>query len=84
MLLAQAAAHEINNPRTAVMGGLALVRRHVPPTTDDGLWIQRAYESAERIADIVKRMNRITQLEEMPKVGSLPPMLDIRKSSSPS
>ena len=84
MLLAQATAHEINNPLTAVMGGLALVARHLPPTTSDGLWIQRAYEGSERIADIVKRMNRITQLEEVPQVGSLPPMLDIRKSSTPS
>jgi signal transduction histidine kinase len=84
MLLAQAAAHEINNPLTAVMGGLSLVARNLPPTTPDGLWIQRAYEGGERIADIVKRMNRITQLEEVPQVGSLPPMLDIRKSSAPS
>jgi signal transduction histidine kinase len=83
MLLAQAAAHEINNPLTAVMGGLSIVGERLPPGTDESHWIKRAYEGGERIADIVKRMNRITQLEEVPTVGSLPPMLDIRKSSTP-
>jgi signal transduction histidine kinase len=83
MLLAQAAAHEINNPLTAVMGGLDMVRSRVPPTGDAAQWIDRAYEGGERIVDIVKRMNHITQLEEAPKVGSLPPMLDIRRSSAP-
>ncbi|HUF91311.1 MAG TPA: LytS/YhcK type 5TM receptor domain-containing protein [Candidatus Limnocylindria bacterium] len=82
MLLAQAAAHEINNPLTAVMGGLGIVARRLPPATDEAQWIQRALDASQHIADIVKRMNRITQLEEVPTVGSLPPMLDIRKSSS--
>lgn len=83
MLLAQAAAHEINNPLTAVMAGLEMVRSRLLPGADAAQWIDRAYEGGERIVDIVKRMNRITQLEEVPKVGSLPPMLDIRKSSAP-
>ena len=81
MLLAQAAAHEINNPLTAVMGGLDIVKRHLRAGTDEARWIDRAYEASERIADIVRRMTHITQLEEVPTVGSLPPMLDIRKSS---
>jgi signal transduction histidine kinase len=84
MLLAQATAHEINNPLTAVMGGLDIVRGCLRAGADATHWIDRAYEGSERIADIVKRMNRITQLEEVPEVGSLPPMLDIRKSSAPS
>jgi signal transduction histidine kinase len=84
MLLAQATAHEINNPLTAVMGGLDIVRSRLLAGADAAQWIDRAYEGSERIADIVKRMNRITQLEEVPKMGSLPPMLDIRKSSARS
>jgi signal transduction histidine kinase len=82
MLLAQAAAHEINNPLTAVMGGLGIVRRRLPAGSEESEWLERAYEGGERITDIVKRMNRITQLEEVPKMGSLPAMLDIRKSSA--
>jgi signal transduction histidine kinase len=81
--LAHAAAHEINNPLMAVIGGLALVARSVPPETDQARWVDTARDGAEKIRDIVKRMNQITTLEEVQKQGALPPMLDIRKSSAP-
>jgi signal transduction histidine kinase len=80
-LLARAAAHEINNPLTAVLGGLGLVARKLPPDTEEGKWVERAREGGERIRDIVARMNRITQIEEAPQIGALPPILDIKKSS---
>jgi signal transduction histidine kinase len=80
-LLARAAAHEINNPLTVVVGGLGLVARKVPPDSEEAKWIERARDGSERIRDIVARMNRITQIEEAPQVGSLPPILDIKKSS---
>jgi|SRR5689334_11781056 len=82
-LLARAAAHEINNPLTSVLGGLGLVIEKLPPGTEEAKWIERAREGGERIRDIVARMNRITQLEEAPQIGSLPPILDIKKSSEP-
>ena len=80
--LAHAAAHEINNPLMAVIGDLALVSRSVPAGTDQARWIGTAREGAERIRDIVKRMNHITTIQEAPPQGALPPMLDIRKSSA--
>jgi signal transduction histidine kinase len=80
-LLARAAAHEINNPLTAVLGGLGLVARRLPPDTEEHKWVERARDGGERIRDIVARMNRITQIEEAPQMGALPPMLDIKKSS---
>jgi signal transduction histidine kinase len=80
-LLARAAAHEINNPLTAVMGGLGLVSRKLPAGSEEQSWIKTAREGSERIRDIVARMNRITQIEETVEEGALPPMLDIRKSS---
>jgi len=80
-LLARAAAHEINNPLTAVMGGLGLVARRLPAGSEEQSWIKTAREGSERIRDIVARMNRITQIEETVEAGALPPMLDIRKSS---
>ena len=83
-LLTRAAAHEINNPLTVVVGGLGLVARKVPPDSEEAKWLERAREGAERIRDIVARMNRITQLEEAPPVGTLPPILDLKKSSGPS
>src|SRR5437763_1011103 len=80
-LLARAAAHEINNPLTAVLGGLGLAARRLTPDSEEAKWIERAREGGERIRDIVARMNRITQVEEAPQIGALPPILDIKKSS---
>jgi len=82
--LARAAAHEINNPLTAVLGGLVLIGRAVKPDSDEARWLANAKTAAEQIRDIVKRMNRITSIEEVPSAGPLPDMLDIRKSSSSS
>jgi len=79
--LARAAAHEINNPLTAVLGGLGLAARKLTPDSEEAKWIDRAREGGERIRDIVARMNRITQVEEAPQIGALPPILDIKKSS---
>jgi signal transduction histidine kinase len=83
-LLARAAAHEINNPLTAVLGGLGLVARKVAPDSEEAKWIERARDGGERIRDIVARMNRITQMQEAPQIGALPPILDLKKSSDPS
>jgi signal transduction histidine kinase len=82
--LAHATAHEINNPLMAVIGGLALVSRSVPADTEQAKWIGTSREAAEQIRDIVKRMNHITNIQEAPTQGALPPMLDIRKSSASS
>jgi signal transduction histidine kinase len=82
--LARAAAHEINNPLTAVLGGLAMVNRATRTESDEAKWIATAKHAAEQIRDIVKRMNRITSIEEVPSAGPLPNMLDIKKSSGPA
>jgi signal transduction histidine kinase len=79
--LAHAAAHEINNPLMAVIGGLGLVARSIPTGTEEAHWIANAKQGAEQIRDIVKRMNQITTLKEVPRHGALPPMLDIRRSA---
>jgi signal transduction histidine kinase len=79
--LAHAAAHEINNPLMAVVGGLGLVARSIPDGTDEAKWIASARQGAEQIRDIVTRMNQITTLKEVPRRGALPPMLDIRRSA---
>jgi len=82
-LLARAAAHEINNPLTIVLGGLSLVGKRLPPGTEDAQWIERAREGAQQIQEIVGRMNNITQVAEFEQEGLLPPMLDIKKSGEP-
>src|SRR5438552_1744513 len=80
-LRARAAAHGINSPLTAVLGGRGLAARKLTPDSEEAKWIDRAREGGERIRDIVARMNRITQVEEAPQIGALPPILDIKKSS---
>ena len=82
--LARAAAHEINNPLTAVLGGLVLINRTIKPDSEEAKWIANAKHAAEQIRDIVRHMNRITSIEEVPSAGPLPNMLDIKKSSSPA
>ena len=81
-LLARAAAHEINNPLMIVTGGLSILVKRLPAGSEEAAWAERAREAAGRITDIIRRMNEITRVEEVPPHGSLPPMLDIRKSSA--
>src|SRR5437899_1990491 len=80
-LLARAAAHEINNALMVVSGGLAILARRLPAQSEDAQWAERAREGANKVKDIVTRMNTITQIEEVPGRGLLAPMLDIRRSS---
>jgi signal transduction histidine kinase len=80
-LLARAAAHEINNPLSVVVGGLQLAARRVPAGSDEARWVQEALGGAQRIQAIVAEMNRVTAIREVPPQGLLPPMLDIRKSA---
>jgi signal transduction histidine kinase len=81
--LARAAAHEINNPLMVVTGGLAILAKRLTPGSEEAQWAERAKAGAERIREIVGRMNEITEVREAPEQGLLPPMLDIRKSSEP-
>ena len=80
-MLASAAAHEINNPLTVIVGSLQLLRRKKAADADDARWMERALGSAERIREIIVRMNRITKVEAARTHGNLPLMLDIEKSS---
>jgi PAS domain S-box-containing protein len=78
--LANAAAHEINNPLSVITARLEMLRRR---TTDDGdaAKLDGALESVRRIADIIAHMGRITRLEVHGGTPNIPPMLDIRRSS---
>lgn len=82
-LLARAAAHEINNPLMIVTGNLSVLTRYLPADGPEAARVERAQEGADRIKDIVSRMNRITRIETDSAEGQVPDMLDIRKSSEP-
>src|SRR5207245_711485 len=79
-LLASAAAHEINNPLTVVVGSLELLARHLGSDQQERRWLDRANAAAQRIRDIVARMTRITRIERTDARPGLPPMLDIHRS----
>ena len=83
-LLARAAAHEINNALMVVAGGLSILARRLPENSEDSQWASRARDGIESVKQIIIRMNAITQIEEVPPQGLLPPMLDIRRSSKSS
>jgi signal transduction histidine kinase len=78
--LANAAAHEINNPLSVITARLELIRRHVDPAQHPRL--DQALEASKRIADIIAHMGRITRMETHPD-SAVSPMLDLRRSGAP-
>jgi len=76
--LAAAAAHEINNPLTAVLAHLTLLKLEGEPAER----VEKALEAGRRIQEIIERMARIDRVEMAAQTSPhVPPMLDIRKSS---
>ena len=78
--LANAAAHEINNPLTVVLGRLELLEPHADPELRQKLDVMLT--AARRIRTIIERMMRITRLETLDLPGHLRPTLDIERSSA--
>jgi signal transduction histidine kinase len=79
--LAAAAAHEINNPLTVIVGGLELLGLNAELDEHSRGWISRALDAAHDIHETVQRMGRITRLEAITEPANLPEMLDLRRSS---
>ncbi len=80
--LANAAAHEINNPLTLVIGRLALLLEDPRITGEPRERIKQIHGAAERIREIVVDMNHLTRVQLFEHSGrGLPEMLDIRKSA---
>src|SRR5215831_1749767 len=80
--LANAAAHEINNPLAVIVGRLELLRRDLTPELQAKL--NPIVESSRQIAKIIThlgRMTRLQTLDDMPASAS--PMLDLRRSAEP-
>jgi GAF domain-containing protein len=77
--LANAAAHEINNPLTVILGRIELLMPHAEPEVREKLGT--ALAAAQRIRTLVERMMRITRLETFDLPGYLQLTLDIERSS---
>ena len=79
--LAGAAAHELNQPLTSVIGYAELLRRRLEdPATRRGLDI--IITESERMAEIVRKVGRITHYETKSYVGSTK-IVDLERSSAP-
>jgi PAS domain S-box-containing protein len=82
--LANAAAHEINNPLTLVLGRLAMLRDDPNLSPEARERLAQAHAAAERIREIIVDMNHLTRVHLYEHSGQgLPEMLDIRKSATP-
>ena len=79
--LAGTAAHELNQPLTSVMGYADLLRRKLKE--DDFAYrpVEIIYREAERMAEIVRKIGKITRYETKSYIGTAK-ILDLDKASS--
>lgn len=82
-LLAQAAAHEINNPLAIIMGYVQMLEDRLPPGTEESSWTRTCGNAAVRIRDAVGRLSRIVRVESTQPSGTVPPILDMERSTTP-
>jgi signal transduction histidine kinase len=80
--LANAAAHEINNPMTTVIGRLSMLAERLPAQSREVELVQIAQTESARVTKMIEHMQNITQLEYLAMAGpELPRTLDIKKSA---
>jgi PAS domain S-box-containing protein len=79
--LAGAAAHELNQPLTSVMGYAEVLKRKLKEEDPAFRPAEVIYREAERMAEIVRKIGKITRFETMPYVGDSE-ILDLNKASS--
>lgn len=79
--LAGTAAHELNQPLTSVMGYGELLMRRLPAGTPERNAAQVIMQEAERMADLVRKIGKITRYETKSYVGDQR-ILDLDRASS--
>ena len=83
--LANAAAHEINNPLTVVGGNIHLLAARVGDRPELQRYFDRALRGVQNIAEMVSHMARITRLAPLAHLDTAGvPILDLRGSSEPA
>ena len=80
--LAGATAHELNQPLTSVMGYAELLKKKMNPEDPYFRAVDTILREATRMAEIVKKIGRITRYETKAYVGSAQ-ILDLEKSAGP-
>ncbi len=78
--LAGAAAHELNQPLTSVLLTIELIQKRMKDDDPHARSLQTLYREAVRMAEIVKKIGKITRYETKAYVGSAN-ILDLEKSS---
>lgn len=78
--LAGAAAHELNQPLTSVMLYLEMMGRRMAPDDHNYRAVQGIGREANRMAEIVKKIGRMTRYETKAYVGGAS-ILDLEKAS---
>jgi PAS domain S-box-containing protein len=78
--LAGAAAHELNQPLTSIIGYSELLCRQLPAQGPMAQAASIIINQAERMAEIVRRIGKITRYETMSYVGESS-ILDLEKAS---
>lgn len=68
--LAGTAAHELNQPLTSIMGYAELLRRRIKEDDPNSKHVDIIYREAERMAEVVRKIGKITRYETKPYVGS--------------
>jgi PAS domain S-box-containing protein len=79
--LAGTAAHELNQPLTSVMGYAELLKRKLKPEDFAYRPVDIIYREAERMAEIVRKIGKITRYETKAYVGTQR-IVDLDKATS--
>jgi PAS domain S-box-containing protein len=79
--LAGTAAHELNQPLTSVMGYAELLKRRLKEADFAFRPVDIIYREAERMAEIVRKIGKITRYETKSYIGQAK-ILDLDKASS--
>jgi PAS domain S-box-containing protein len=79
--LAGTTAHELNQPLTSVMGYAELLRKKMQPDDANFRAVDIILREAERMAEIVRKIGRITRYETKAYVGNTQ-ILDLDKSTT--
>jgi PAS domain S-box-containing protein len=81
-MLANATAHEINNPLTVVAGSLHFLGAEIGDGPTAHVHLERAKRAVQRITEMIGHMQSITRLERLRELDTLGvPTLDLRRSS---
>jgi PAS domain S-box-containing protein len=78
--LAGTTAHELNQPLTSVMGYSELLKKRMAPSDPHYRAVDTILREAERMAEIVRKIGRITKYETKTYVGSTQ-IIDLEKST---